>query len=106
VLRDFTFQTEMAHVLQQIRSDMATLASPAVPEPAPAGRAFPRPVDLTRREQEVLRLLASGAATHAIAKTLFVCPATARHHIGSVLSKLGVHSRLEAVTLALRRGLL
>lgn len=61
---------------------------------------------ITSREQEVLRLLASGASTEAIATQLGISPATARNHINKILGKLGVHSRLEAVTLALRNGVI
>jgi PAS domain S-box-containing protein len=61
---------------------------------------------LTRREQEVLRNLASGAPTREIATSLYISPATVRNHVHNIFEKLGVHSRLEAVTVALGRGLL
>lgn len=66
---------------------------------APAERA---PVDgtLTRRELEILRLLATGVNTKAAAERLHVSPATVRNHIQNILGKLGVHSRLEAVAYA------
>ena len=51
-------------------------------------------------------LLASGVATEEIASTLGVSRSTARNHIESILAKLGVHSRLQAVVYASRRGLL
>jgi two-component system nitrate/nitrite response regulator NarL len=63
-------------------------------------------MDLTRREREVLRLLASGASTQTVAARLFISPATARTHIHRILAKLGIHSRLEAVTFALRNSLI
>jgi len=62
--------------------------------------------DLTSREREVLRLLATGASTTAIAETLVVSRATARNHIHNMLSKLNAHSRVEAVAVAWRDGLL
>jgi len=52
---------------------------------------------LTRREVEVLRLMASGANTKALATRLCLSPATVRNHVQNILEKLGVHSRLEAV---------
>jgi DNA-binding NarL/FixJ family response regulator len=52
--------------------------------------------DLTRREREVLGLLASGSDNQHIAQQLVISPQTARTHIQNVLGKLGVHSRLEA----------
>lgn len=61
---------------------------------------------LTRREAQVLQLLAEGASTQAVAERLFISRATARHHIDSIMGKLGVHSRLEAVTYALRERLI
>jgi PAS domain S-box-containing protein len=61
--------------------------------------------DLTRRELEILRLLARGAGTRVIAAKLHVSPVTVRNHVQHVLGKLGVHSRLEAAACAIRRGL-
>ncbi len=57
---------------------------------------------LTPREHEVLELLTQGLDGAAIAEELFVSPATVRNHIQHILSKLGVHNRVEAVALALR----
>jgi DNA-binding NarL/FixJ family response regulator len=51
---------------------------------------------LTRREREVLALLALGLDNEGIAQPLVISPETARTHIQNVLQKLGVHSRLEA----------
>jgi PAS domain S-box-containing protein len=61
---------------------------------------------LTRRELEVLRLMASGANTKALAERLHVSPATIRNHAQNIFAKLGVHSRLEAVAYATRHRLL
>lgn len=60
---------------------------------------------LTRRERQVLTLLARGADNRAIADALAISPDTARTHIQNLLGKLGVHSRLEAAAFAVRRGL-
>lgn len=51
---------------------------------------------LTRREREVLALLARGEGNVSIARALVISPQTARTHIQNVIGKLGVHSRLEA----------
>jgi two-component system nitrate/nitrite response regulator NarL len=56
--------------------------------------------DLT--ELDVLRLVAEGRPTPGIASELFIAPTTVRNHIQSVISKLGAHSKLEAVAIALR----
>jgi DNA-binding NarL/FixJ family response regulator len=61
---------------------------------------------LTTREFDVLRLLAVGRTTPAIAAELFVSAHTVRNHISSILSKLGAHSKLEAVAVAVRDGVI
>jgi DNA-binding NarL/FixJ family response regulator len=61
---------------------------------------------LTVREQEVLELLASGKTGSEIAEDLHIAPLTVRTHIRNLMSKLGVHSRLEAVTFAMKNGLI
>jgi DNA-binding NarL/FixJ family response regulator len=58
--------------------------------------------ELTAREREVLALLVLGKSTHGVAGALGVAPTTARNHIQSIMRKLGVHSRLEAVAIAVR----
>jgi two-component system nitrate/nitrite response regulator NarL len=60
---------------------------------------------LTNREREVLRLLASAKSTRNISETLGISIATARGYIQSAFTKLGVHSRIEAVTYAIRHSL-
>jgi DNA-binding NarL/FixJ family response regulator len=64
--------------------------------------AGPIPSRLTPREQEVLALLADGLEQDDIARRLFISPKTVAKHIERILSKLGVHSRAQAVVLALR----
>jgi PAS domain S-box-containing protein len=61
---------------------------------------------LSRRELEVLRLLAIGLNTRAVAERLHVSPATVRNHVQNLFAKLDVHSRLEAVAYATRHRLL
>lgn len=61
---------------------------------------------LTLREVEILRLLARGKDTQAIADELTISSNTVRTHLQNVFGKLGAHSKLEAVSLANRRGLL
>jgi DNA-binding NarL/FixJ family response regulator len=68
--------------------------------------ALRRVSGLTRREKEVLALLANGADNGGIAQALVISPQTARTHIQNVLTKLGVHSRLEAAMLVTQNGLL
>ena len=61
---------------------------------------------LTARERQCLRLLVDGLDTAQMAVRLDVSPATVRTHVQSLLTKLGVHSRLEAASLAVRYRLL
>ena len=61
---------------------------------------------LTRRQVDVLQLLAEGAQAKTIATRLGIAETTARNHIAGVLRRLGCHSQLEAVAEARRRGLL
>jgi len=63
-------------------------------------------LDLTERELEVLALLVEGLNNTQIAGRLSVSPSTIKSHVSNILSKLGVASRTEAVTLALRRGII
>jgi DNA-binding NarL/FixJ family response regulator len=60
---------------------------------------------LTAREVQVLQLLADGLPQDAIAKDLFISSKTVATHIQRILTKLGVHSRTEAVAMAYREGL-
>jgi DNA-binding NarL/FixJ family response regulator len=61
---------------------------------------------LSSRELEVLRLMADGNRNKEIACALRVTEDTIKFHIKSILSKLGVHDRTHAVTLAIKRGML
>ncbi len=60
---------------------------------------------LTPREVEVLQLVAAGVRTDDIAQRLSLARNTVRNHIQNIQTKLGVHSRVEAVVLALQAGL-
>src|SRR5688500_11643897 len=63
------------------------------------------PLGLTSREREVLVLLARGCDNAAIGRLLFMSPSTVKHHVSSVLEKLGVENRLQAAAFAIRQGL-
>lgn len=63
------------------------------------------PEALTRREREVLQMLASGLANKEIAARLAISDHTVKFHVASILGKLGAATRTEAVALGIRRGL-
>lgn len=65
----------------------------------------PHTGDLTVRESQILELLIQGMGTSEIAGMLIISPSTVRNHVQNILSKLGVHSRLEAITYAYQHGL-
>jgi LuxR family transcriptional regulator, maltose regulon positive regulatory protein len=89
-----------------------SLEAATTPEPAsslaqqssPAASALV--ASLTRREQEVLRLLAAGASNQEIAQTLVISMSTVKKHISNLLSKLGVSSRTQAIAQSRTRSLL
>ncbi|HJR18644.1 MAG TPA: response regulator transcription factor [Actinomycetota bacterium] len=68
-------------------------------------QAYRQMAKLTRREKEILALIADGADNNAIAQALVISPGTARTHVQNVLGKLGVHSRLEAAAFVVRNGI-
>lgn len=78
----------------------ASLVRTVRTEPA---RATP---ELSVRELDVLRLVASGCSNPRIAKELFIGEATVKTHLSHVFEKLGVNDRTRAVTLALELGIL
>ena len=71
---------------------------------SPAGAEGEEP--LTEREREVLDLMALGLPNKTIAARLGISEHTVKFHVGSVMAKLGAASRTEAVTHAIRQGLL
>jgi len=60
--------------------------------------------DLTEREREILQLLAEGMRNDDIASKLFISPQTVQTHVRNILGKLRVHSKLEAVSFAVKHG--
>jgi PAS domain S-box-containing protein len=95
LFRDVTADKELLALIHERRA--ATEAREAGVDPQAV---------LSRRELEVLRLLAIGLNTRAAAERLHVSPATVRNHVQNLFAKLDVHSRLEAVAHATRHRLL
>jgi len=76
-----------------------------IPAPEPSMHGSDLLGQLTARELEVLRELATGASNRVIADRLFISENTVRNHVHNVLEKLGLTSRREAVSLARQSGL-
>ena len=92
------------HLFRDVSSTKALLS--LVQERLALSAAPPETSGLTRRELEILRLVATGASTKAAAERLQVSQATIRNHVQNIMSKLGVHSRLQAVAYASTHRLL
>lgn len=73
---------------------------------SPLGTADRQTAELSQREMEVLQLLASGKSSDGIAESLHISILTARTHIRNIIAKLGAHSRLEAVAIAVRQRII
>jgi DNA-binding CsgD family transcriptional regulator len=83
----------------------ARTADPSPMSPELGARACRVHTALTRREREVLRLVAGGASNNAIGSRLFISPKTASVHVSNILTKLDATSRTEAAALAHASGL-
>jgi len=97
---------ELARAIRAAHSGRATLSPEAAQALVETTNQQPAPgLDLTEREHEVLALMVEGLNNTQIAGKLVVSPSTIKSHVSNILSKLGVASRTEAVTLALRQKL-
>jgi DNA-binding NarL/FixJ family response regulator len=74
--------------------------TPIRPSPRPSGKHV-----LSRRELQVLQLIAAGHRDRQIADALLVSPRTVTTHVSAILNKLGAESRIAAVVYAIRAGL-
>jgi NarL family two-component system response regulator LiaR len=94
---------ELAWAIRAAHSGRATLSPEAAQALVQTANQPPSPgLDLTDREREVLALMVEGLNNTQIAGRLTVSPSTVKSHVSNILSKFGVASRTEAVTLALR----
>jgi NarL family two-component system response regulator LiaR len=81
------------------------MSAVAAKEEPPAGQRPASPEELTERELEVLRLIASGLNNREIANTLVISEKTVKTHVSNILSKLHLGDRTQAAIYALRHGL-
>ncbi|WP_169583667.1 response regulator transcription factor [Microbacterium thalassium] len=91
------------------RRVIARFAEASAPPPSSAGTtvtpATGVPVELTEREDEVLRLMSQALSNAEIAQRLYIGEATVKTHVSNVLQKLGARDRVAAVVYAHRHGL-
>lgn len=105
LLKDVTAE-ELVRAIRAAHAGRATL-SPEVAQTLVEISGQPQPGhNLTGRELEVLALMVDGLNNTQIAGKLMVSPSTIKSHVSNILSKLGVASRTEAVTLALRNHII
>lgn len=107
LFRDISESKQAERFLKELRErlEQFTTDTPGKTPPMVEPNGEPTDDSLTPREREVLELLAHGRSTQDIAQDLVISPATVRNHIRQILSKLNVHSRLEAVTYAFKYDL-
>ena len=97
---------DLVQAIRSAHAGRATLSPEAAQSLVETANLPPTPgQDLTEREREVLALMIEGLNNVQIAGRLTVSPSTIKSHVSNILSKLGVASRTEAVTLALRTGI-
>jgi two-component system, NarL family, response regulator YdfI len=101
---------QLAAALQAAAAGLVVLHPAEVPVVFPAVAPASQPLaelpePLTRREREVLQMLAAGLANKEIAARLNISDHTAKFHVAAILGKLGAATRTEAVALGIRRGL-
>lgn len=94
------------HELARIARLTGGVPAPAPRLPSEAATAHELAAHLTEREWQSLELLVTGLNTRRMAGAMSVSVTTVRTHVQSLLAKLGVNSRLEAVALSVRTGLL
>ena len=102
LLKDVTAD-DLVQAIRSAHAGRATLSPEAAQALVETSNLPPAPgLALTEREREVLTLMIEGLNNTQIAGKLTVSPSTIKSHVSNILSKLGVASRTEAVTLALR----
>jgi NarL family two-component system response regulator LiaR len=97
---------KLAETIREANRGRATIDSAAAQALVATADQSPSPGDdLTQREREILVLLVEGKTNKEIASKLSLSEGTVRFHVSNILSKMGVNNRTEAVSMALRQGI-
>ncbi|MBK8977900.1 MAG: response regulator transcription factor [Planctomycetes bacterium] len=112
LLKDATFE-ELVEAIEAVARGESAVRPVTLSKILPGLRASgaaappipPPPATLTAREKEVLRLLAAGLSNKEIARALDNAEGTIKNHVSSILAKLGVRDRTQAVLLGIQLGL-
>lgn len=101
-LEDFLDVLRSSGLLRRTQGRQRERPVPSTPSSAPLSKRF---AGLSHRELEVLRLLTEGIPTKRVAAALGISEVTVRSHVRNIFKKCGLHSRVEAVSLAVKAGL-
>jgi DNA-binding NarL/FixJ family response regulator len=97
---------DLAAAVRVAAAGHAVISAQDLAQLVPGARGSGGITRLTRREREILHLMAEGLSNQEIAARLVLSVHTVRTHVQTILAKLGGHSKLEAVAIARRRRLL
>ncbi len=113
LVKDCTTAEIVESVLRVLAGERVLSASAAVPASWSGGDAwssppttYPVPQLVSRREEEVLRLMATGVTINEAASSLYISVKTVKNHLSSIYEKLDSHDRAQAVLKAVRMGLI
>lgn len=97
VARAYALSQQLERAMEALAASSSFTASQIAGEAEPLARLSPR-------EREVLALVAEGCSNKAIAEVLFVSPNTVKTHVGALLTKLEVDTRVQLAALAVRHA--
>jgi DNA-binding NarL/FixJ family response regulator len=108
LLKDVS-KDELIDAIRQVATGGAFIESQMLKgmlsEMKPSGQAAPAAKNLTKRESEILSLVAEGMSNREIAEKLVLSPETVKSHVAAILEKLNVSDRTQAAIYAVRHGL-
>ena len=108
LLKDVS-KEELIDAIRQVATGGAFIESQMLKgmlsEMKPSGQAAPAAKNLTKREREILSLVAEGMSNREIAEKLVLSPETVKSHVAAILEKLNVSDRTQAAIYAVRHGL-